>query len=103
MPARKPAKRATAKRGAVKRTPRAVAAHVETVSAKVAAIEWLRKHKGEQAVKDVINAVLNDPRVTGLKGKTPEATVAAQLYVECGKKDGVIEKVGRGLVAYRGE
>jgi hypothetical protein len=36
-----------------------------------------------------------------LKGKTPEATVAARIYVEAKKRDGQIVKVERGVVQAR--
>jgi hypothetical protein len=103
MPAKKrsTAKRSTAKRSTAKRGTARPAA--ETMSAKAAAIEYLRKHRGSQEVKTVIAHVLDDPRVTGLKGKTQAATVAAQLYTEAAKENGRVEKVGRGTVQYRGE
>jgi hypothetical protein len=103
MPAKKrsAAKRSTAKRATAKRGTARPAA--KTMSAKAAAIEYLQKHRGPQEVKVVIAAVLADPRVTGLKGKTPAATVAAQLYTEAAKEDGRVEKVERGVIQYRGE
>jgi hypothetical protein len=97
------AKRATAKRGTAKRGTARPAVEAKTMSAKAAAIEYLRKRRGPQEVKVVIAHVLDDPRVTGLKGATPAATIAAQIYVEAKKADGQIEKVGRGTVQYRGE
>jgi hypothetical protein len=33
---------------------------------------------------------------TGLKGKTPKATLAALLYTEAKKKDGLVVKAGTG-------
>lgn len=38
------------------------------------------------------------PMVPGLQGKTPEATVAAKLYVEAKKPDGFVRKVEGGFV-----
>lgn len=38
------------------------------------------------------------PLVPGLKGKTPKATVAAKLYTEAKKPDGLVEKVEGGFV-----
>jgi hypothetical protein len=103
MPARKRSttKRATAKRTSAKRG--AARPEAKTMSAKAAALEYLRKHRGPQEVKAVIAHVLDDPRVTGLKGKTPAATIAAQIYTEAKKPDGRVEKVERGVIQYRGE
>jgi hypothetical protein len=103
MPAKKgsAAKRSTSKRGTARTSTRRATA--ETMSAKAAAIEYLRKHRGAQEVKAVIAHVLTNPRVTELKGATPAATIAAQVYVDAKKADGLIEKVVRGTVQYRGE
>lgn len=38
------------------------------------------------------------PMVPGLKGKTPKATVAAKLYVDAKKPDGIVSKVDGGFV-----
>ena len=57
-------------------------------SGKTAAIEVLRRSRKAMAVKDVVTKALADPAVTGMKGKTPEATLSAALYIEARKKDG---------------
>jgi hypothetical protein len=38
------------------------------------------------------------PLVPGLKGKTPKATVAAKLYTDAKKSDGIVRKVDGGFV-----
>src|SRR5688572_22553044 len=63
------------------------------LSAKAAAIEVLKSAKGQKLpVQELISAVLDTPGVE-LRGKTPRATVAAQLYT--GKE---FQKAGRGIV-----
>ena len=57
----------------------------------------LKRAKGPMTAKQVAAKVV--PMVPGLKGKTPEATVAAKLYVEAKKPDGILRKVEGGFVA----
>lgn len=64
------------------------------MSARKAALDVLSKAAGPMAAKDVIAAVL-DGYETGLKGKTPAATVSAQLYLAA--KAGEVTKAGRGM------
>jgi len=52
-------------------------------------------------VKDVAANALADPAVTGMKGKTPEATISAALYTEAKKKDGAVMLVERGVMKAR--
>lgn len=51
-------------------------------------------------MKDVAANALADPAVTGMKGKTPEATISAALYTEA-KKDGAVMLVERGVMKAR--
>ena len=62
------------------------------VSAKQAAIQILSRAKRPMQVQELITKVLETPSVE-LKGKTPRATVAAQIYT--GRE---FEKAGRGIV-----
>ncbi len=70
------------------------------VSARETAIAIIRRSRKPVEVKTVIAKTLATPGVN-LGGKTPEATVAAMIYVEAAKEDGQIVKVGRGLVEAR--
>ena len=70
------------------------------VSARVRAIEVVKRARGPIAVKDVVKKVLATEGVE-LKGKTPEATVSAMIYTEAKKEDGAIRKAGRGMVEAR--
>lgn len=71
------------------------------ISGKSAALKFIEKHAGEQvAIKDAIAAALNTKGVS-LRGATPAATIAAALYTEAAKPDGLITKVDRGMVAWR--
>jgi hypothetical protein len=70
------------------------------VSARETAIAIIRRSKKPIAVKDVIAKTLATAGVE-LKGKTPEATISAQIYTEAAKEDGAIRKAGRGLVEAR--
>jgi hypothetical protein len=70
-------------------------------SAKVAAIEVLRRSRKAMPVKEVVAMALADPAVTGMKGKTPWATLSAALYTEAKKKDGAVILVERGVMKAR--
>ena len=81
----------------------------QTMSAKVVAIELLAA-AGKYKVKDLVEAALADPRAKKMKGRTPAATLSAQLYVaaKSGKPvttedgtEGVIVKTDRGLLAFK--
>jgi hypothetical protein len=59
---------------------------------------------------EVVEAALEDPRSQKMKGKTPSATLSAQLYTtaKSGKPvttldatEGIIVKADRGLLAFR--
>jgi hypothetical protein len=82
----------------------------EKHSAFKVAIELLAASNSPRKVKELIAEALADPRARKMKGKTPEATVAAQLYTAAkqGKpvttldgKEGVIVKPDRGLLAFK--
>ena len=70
-------------------------------SGKAAAIEVLQRSRRALPVKEVVAAALADPEVTGMKGKTPEATLSAALYTEAKKPDGAVILVGRGMMKAR--
>jgi len=70
-------------------------------SGKTAAIEVLRRSRKPLPVKEVVAAALADPEVTGMKGKTPAATLSAALYTEAKKPDGAVILVGRGMMKAR--
>jgi hypothetical protein len=70
------------------------------VSARETAIAIVRRSRKPIEVKKVVAKVLATPGVE-LKGKTPEATISAMIYVEAKKPDGAIRKAGRGLVEAR--
>jgi hypothetical protein len=55
-------------------------------SAKQVAIDLLRAAGGPLHTKEITKRVINSGRCSGLRGKTPEATVAAMLAV--GSKEG---------------
>jgi len=65
-------------------------------SGKTAALDVLRGSRKPLPVKEVVAAALADPEVTGMKGKTPAATLSAALYTEAKKPDGVFVKTGKG-------
>jgi hypothetical protein len=67
-------------------------------SGKAAAIEILRRSGKALPVKEVVAAALADPEVTGMKGKTPAATLSAALYTEAKKPDGAVILVERGMI-----
>lgn len=71
------------------------------MNSKDAAVEVLRQEGGgPMAVNDIADRVLQRGLVT-LAGKTPKATIAAQLYVEAKRPDGRFERVGRGMLRLR--
>jgi hypothetical protein len=72
-------------------------------SGKVAAIEVLRRSRKAMPVKEIVAKALADPAVTGMKGKTPEATLSAALYTEAKKKDGAVILVERGVMRARAQ
>ncbi len=81
-----------------------------SLSARAVAIEVLAVSSGPRKVKDLIAEALADPRSRKMTGKTPDATVAAQLYTtaKSGKPvttldgtEGIIVKADRGLLAFR--
>ena len=81
-----------------------------SLSAKAVAVELLAASPGPRKVKELIAEALADPRSRKMKGKTPDATVAAQLYTvaKSGKPvttldgtEGVIVKPDRGLLAFK--
>jgi hypothetical protein len=78
-------------------------AETEKKSGKAAAIEVLRRSRKPLPIMDVVRAALADPAVTGLKGKTPQQTILAALYIEARKPDGEVELVARGLMKARPE
>lgn len=56
----------------------------------------LGRAKGPMTAQEIALKVV--PMVPGLKGATPAATVAAKLYTEAKKPDGVVRKVDGGFV-----
>jgi hypothetical protein len=50
---------------------------------------------------EVVAKALADPAVTGIRGKTPDATLSAALYTEAKKKDGAVILVERGMMKAR--
>lgn len=77
----------TSKQPAAKRAPSA-----EQVAAAI-----LKKHRGPMRVADLTAAVVKSGKAAGLKGKTPEATISAHIYVAA-KAGRVFKKVDRGVV-----
>lgn len=81
-----------------------------TLSARAVAVELLAASSGPRKVKELIEEALADPRTRKMKGKTPDATVAAQLYTAAKKgtpvttldgTEGVIVKPERGLLTFK--
>jgi HB1, ASXL, restriction endonuclease HTH domain len=64
-------------------------------SAKQVAIDVLRVADGPLKAKDVAKGVIDSGRCSGLKGKTPEATISAMLAVGS-KSSGPFNSVGKG-------
>ena len=82
----------------------------QSLSARAVAIELLAASNGPRKVKEVIAEALADQRSRKMKGRTPDATVAAQLYTAAknGKPvttldgtEGIIVKTDRGLLAFK--
>jgi hypothetical protein len=82
----------------------------QTLSARTVAVELLAASGGPRKVKELITEALADPRSHKIKGKTPEATVAARLYTAAknGKPvttldgtEGVLVKADRGTRAFK--
>ncbi len=67
-------------------------------SAKQVAIDVLRAARKALHTKGVSKRVIESGRCSGLKGKTPEATVAAMLAVGS-KPGGPFKRVGKGTYA----
>jgi hypothetical protein len=63
-------------------------------SAKKVAIDVLRAARKPLHTKDIAKRVIDSGRCSGLKGKTPEATVAAMLAVGS-KPGGPFRRVGK--------
>jgi hypothetical protein len=64
-------------------------------SAKQVAIDVLRAADGPLKAKEVATRVIDSGRCSGLKGKTPEATISAMLAVGS-KSGGPFKRVGKG-------
>jgi HB1, ASXL, restriction endonuclease HTH domain len=64
-------------------------------SAKQVAIDVLRAADGPLKAKEVAQRVIDSGRCSGLKGKTPEATISAMLAVGS-KSGGPFKRVGKG-------
>jgi beta-lactamase class A len=64
-------------------------------SAKHVAIDVLRAADGPLKAKEVAKRVIDSGRCSGLKGKTPEATISAMLAVGS-KSGGPFKRVGKG-------
>ena len=63
--------------------------------AKQVAIDLLRQADGPLHAKEIAKRVLASGRSSGLKGKTPEATISAMLAVGS-KPDGPFKRVDKG-------
>jgi hypothetical protein len=71
------------------------------VNVKDVAAEVLRERGGgPMSVTEIADRVLETGRVS-LTGKTPKATISAQLYVDAKKPDGRFERVSRGMLRLR--
>jgi hypothetical protein len=64
-------------------------------SAKQVAIDVLRDVDGPLKAKEVAKRVIDSGRCSGLKGKTPEATISAMLAVGS-KPGGAFKRVDKG-------
>ena len=69
------------------------------LSGREALLAVIKKHDGPMKVTDLIEAALKLKGVTGLKGATPRATLAAIVYSDA-KKGKSFKKVDRGIVEY---
>jgi len=70
-------------------------------SAKQVAIDVLRAARKPLQTKEIAKRVIESGRCSGLKGKTPEATIAATLAVGS-KPGGPFKRVGKGTYALSG-
>jgi hypothetical protein len=82
----------------------------QSLSARAVVVELLAASSGPRKVKELIAEALADPRTRKMKGKTPDATVAAQLYTAAKKgatvttldgTEGKIVKPERGELAFK--
>jgi hypothetical protein len=55
---------------------------------------------GPLSVGEISDGILERGLVS-LRGKTPKATISAQLYVDARKTNGRFERVGRGMLRLR--
>lgn len=55
---------------------------------------------GPLSVREISDRIL-DRGLVSLRGKTPKATISAQLYVDARKPSGRFERVGRGMLRLR--
>lgn len=67
---------------------------------KEAAVEVLRREGAPLPLEEIVDRVLKTEN-TRLSGKTPKASISAQLYVEAKKPDGMFELVSRGVFRLR--
>lgn len=77
------------------------AAQANRTSSRDAAAIILRDATGPMKVADIARQIVAEKLAPGLKGKTPEATIGAQLYTACKGTDSRFVKVDRGLVDLR--
>ena len=69
-------------------------------TAKEAAVEVLRAEGGPLSMGELADRILKSGNVN-LSGKTPKATISAQVYVEAKKPDGLFVLVQRGTFRLR--
>jgi len=67
---------------------------------KEAAAEVLRHEGAPLTIDEIADRILKTGNIR-LSGKTPKATISAQLYVEAKKPDGMFVKTGRGVIGLR--
>ena len=58
----------------------------------------LSEADGPLGASEIAKRVIEGKLAPGLKGKTPAATMAAQLYVAAKKPDGFVRKTAKGFV-----
>jgi len=73
----------------------------ESLSGREAMIEVLRLAGEPLTTKVIVERVLAHPRVTGLKGLTPGATLAAKLATENKKPNGIFVRTAPGTYGLR--
>jgi hypothetical protein len=71
---------------------------MQAESAKQVAIDVLRSARKPLHTKEITKRVIDSGRCSGLKGKTPEATIAAMLAVGS-KPGGPFKRVDKGTYA----